>query len=142
MKIRMMIIIVTKVALCQDLNLQVKGLATDIGVEPDSTDSKQRYDNNPKIEFNNIFPGQEKVTEKQPEDISQTASNLFLSTFMGAQRTEAPVVRSTLSKMVVVTMASNNLQEETRGNFNLSKKFKYPCVISPVETISSSTGSS
>ena len=82
------------------------------------------------------------MTEKQPEDISQTASNLFLSTFMGAQRTEAPVVRSTLSKMVVVTMASNNLQEETRGNFNLSKKFKNPCVISPVETVSSSTGSS
>ena len=64
------------------------------------------------------------MTEKQPEDISQTASNLFLSTFMGAQRTEAPVVRSTLSKMVVVTMASNNLQEETRGNLSLWNLYK------------------
>ena len=63
-----------------------------------------------------LSPGQEKVTEKQPEDISQTASNLFLSTFMGAQRTEAPVVSSTLSRMVVVTMSSNDIPEETRGN--------------------------
>ena len=66
-----------------------------------------------------IFPGQEKVTEKQPEDISQTASNLFLSTFMGAQRTEAPVISSTLSRMVVVTMSSNDIPEETRGKLEV-----------------------
>ena len=60
------------------------------------------------------------MTEKQPEDISQTASNLFLSTFMGAQRTEAPVVSSTLSRMVVVTMSSNDVPEETRGNWRSS----------------------
>ena len=60
------------------------------------------------------------MTEKQPEDISQTASNLFLSTFMGAQRTEAPVVSSTLSRMVVVTMSSNDIPEETRGNWRSS----------------------
>ena len=69
------------------------------------------------------------MTEKQPEDISQTASNLFLSTFMGAQRTEAPVVRSTLSKMVVVTMASNNIQEETRGNLSSSLKCSHKSVL-------------
>ena len=60
------------------------------------------------------------MTEKQPEDISQTASNLFLSTFMGAQRTEAPpVVSSTLARMVnMVTISSNDIPEENRGNLS------------------------
>ena len=47
----------------------------------------------------------ENFTEKMPLDISQTASNLFLSTFMGAQRTERPIISSTTSKMVIVAKA-------------------------------------
>ena len=35
---------VKNVATDTDLNLQVKGLATDTGAEPDFTDFKQRYD--------------------------------------------------------------------------------------------------
>ena len=66
----------------------------------------------------------EKVTEKQPEDFSQTASNLFLSTFMGAQRTEPPIISSTTSKMFIVTMAQESYntadhEQTTKGELNL-----------------------
>ena len=56
------------------------------------------------------------MTEKLPEDFSQTASNLFLSTFMGAQRTDPPVISSTTSKMFIVTMAQESREKQsTRG---------------------------
>ena len=45
------------------------------------------------------------VTDRIPLDISQTASNLFLSTFMGSQRTERPIISSTMSRMVVMSRA-------------------------------------
>ena len=71
--------------------------------------------------FRNV---EEKVTEKQPEDFSQTASNLFLSTFMGAQRTEPPIISSTTSKMFIVTMAQESYstadhEQTTKGELNL-----------------------
>ena len=60
------------------------------------------------------------VTEKQPDDFSQTASNLFLSTFMGVQRTEAPIISSTTSKMFIVTMAqeSSKSQHSNKGQMS------------------------
>ena len=49
------------------------------------------------------------VTESPAaETISQSQSNLFLSTFMGAQRTEAPILSSTSSKMILVTVTESN----------------------------------
>ena len=53
------------------------------------------------------------MTEKLPEDFSQTASNLFLSTFMGAQRTDPPVISSTTSKMFIVTMAQESREKQS-----------------------------
>ena len=64
----------------------------------------------------------ENFTEKMPLDISQTASNLFLSTFMGAQRTERPIISSTTSKMVIVAKAEV-AEKSTSGTEKFFKIF-------------------
>jgi len=59
--------------------------------------------------------GGRQVTQSPAEEtISQRASNLFLSTFMGAQRTEAPILSSTTSKMILVTVTESTIAKKSK----------------------------